>query len=99
MSATFWLWLSSGQGRTIPKCIRKGPDVSETPKRDDIICIGENAAVQVNAFYGAVTKQPIVEVRHLKAGPGLTFSLAQTQALMEMLEEAMGFWFEEGHKT
>jgi len=70
----------------------------DRPNRNDIICIGDNVGVQVNAYYGGTTGKPIVEIRRPSGYGSVALNLAQTQALMELLEEAMGFWFEEGHR-
>ena len=72
--------------------------MSDRPKFSDIICIGDNLGVQVNAYYGATTGKPIIEVHNKRSGQYVNFTIAKTQALMELLEEAMGFWFEEGHR-
>jgi len=60
----------------------------------NIICIGCNVNAEVNVYY---THQdvPIIEIRNKRSGSSVRFRIPEAQALMELLEEAMGFWHEE----
>lgn len=60
---------------------------------EEIVCIGNNRGVKVNAYHSFVERKPIIEIRVNLGSIALTLPEAQT--LMELLEEAVGFWKEE----
>ena len=59
-------------------------------KPEDIICIGNNAGTEVNAYHSF--GKPVIEVR---CRGRIALELAQAEALIELLGEAMEFWREE----
>ena len=63
---------------------------------DEIIGIGIVNGVEVNAYYSGIQRNvPVIEV--LCNGRLITFSIAQAQGLLDLVEEALGFWREEAH--
>ena len=63
-------------------------------KSDEIVCIGTASGVEVNAYYsGTNWNVPVVEV--LCHGR-VAMTLAQTEGAIDLLQEALAHWQEEG---
>lgn len=65
---------------------------------DDIICIGTANDVEVNAYHTHVNKRqvPIIEIL---CNGRIAMTLAQTEGVIDLLQEAMTYWHEEACET
>jgi hypothetical protein len=69
------------------------------PADKRIVTIGTTSGIDVNVFYAAsysnnvVSKMPIVEIRRANS---IQMRLAEVEAVIELLQEALAYWREEG---
>ena len=61
---------------------------------DEIICIGTANEAEVNAYYSGQKRDvPVIEIL---CNGRVAMTLAQTEGVIDLLQEAMEFWREEG---
>ena len=61
---------------------------------EQIICIGMANGAEVNAYYGG-SKQDVPVIEVLCNGR-VAMTLAQAEGIIDLLQEAMAYWHEEG---
>jgi hypothetical protein len=61
--------------------------------RDKIVCIGTSGGVEVNAYYTYYHNTPVVEL-YGRTGR-ITLTLAEAEAVLDLVGEALAFWAEE----
>lgn len=60
---------------------------------EQIICIGTSNGVEVNAYYGGTERNvPVIEIL---CNGRVAMTMAQTEGVIDLLQEAMEFWREE----
>jgi len=68
---------------------------------NSIVCIGVSNGIEVNAFYSTMVKdgkkieRPCVEIR---GANGIQMHLSKVEGVIELLQEALEYWREEGHQ-
>ena len=61
---------------------------------DHIICIGTSNGAEVNAYYGGTERDvPVIEIL---CNGRVAMNRAQAEGIIDLLQEAMEFWREEG---
>lgn len=61
---------------------------------DEIVCIGTANSVEVNAYYsGQKRNVPVIEIL---CNGRVAMTLPQTEGAIDLLQEAMAYWHEEG---
>ena len=62
---------------------------------DEIVCIGTANGVEVNVYYSRGPKRNIPVIEILCHGR-VAMTLAQTEGAIDLLQEALAYWQEEG---
>lgn len=61
---------------------------------DEIICIGMASGVEVNVYYSGTNRNvPVIEIL---CNGRVAMTMPQTEGAIDLLQEAMAFWQEEG---